>query len=77
MGVEENHALAVQWLRKAAEQGDARAQYFLGRMYDDGRGVSQDNAEAAKWYRKAVDQGDVDAQVYLGELPSILTRLSV
>lgn len=52
--------------RKAAEQGDATAQYNLGVMYDNGRGVAQDYKQAITWYRKAAEQGDVGAQVNLG-----------
>ncbi len=58
---------AVKWYRKAAEQGDADAQYQLGKCYDYGRGVTQDFTEAVKWYRKAAEQGDADAQYQLGK----------
>ena len=51
----QNDAEAVRWYRKAAEQGDAAAQFNLGSMYDDGRGVAQSSSEAFKWYRKAAD----------------------
>src|SRR5437016_13655062 len=49
-----------------AEQGDAEAQYRLGRVYQGGRGVAQDNAEAAKWYRRSAEQGYPPAERYLG-----------
>ena len=45
-GVPENDAEAVKWFRKAAEQGDADAQYNLGVMYANGEGVLKDEAEA-------------------------------
>ncbi|MCX6829698.1 MAG: tetratricopeptide repeat protein [candidate division Zixibacteria bacterium] len=51
---------------KAADQGNAVAQYNLGQSYATGGGVSQDWAEAAKWYRKAADQGYAAAQLALG-----------
>lgn len=57
---------AVAWYRKAAEQGDAQAQYVLGLMYFDGRGVVQDDQQAQAWYRKAAEQGYASAQVNLG-----------
>ena len=38
-GTPENNAEAIKWYRLAAEQGLSDAQYFLGRMYDDGDGV--------------------------------------
>ena len=51
---------------KAAEQGDAEAQYDLGRMYLTGIGVPGDKAEAVKWTRKAAEQGHARAQFQLG-----------
>jgi len=38
-GVIQGYAEAVSWYRLAAEQGDARAQYNLGSMYEGGKGV--------------------------------------
>lgn len=56
----------VDDLRTKAEQGDAKAQYQLGTMYDDGQGVPKNDAEAAKWFLKAAEQGDAMAQSNLG-----------
>jgi uncharacterized protein len=64
--VPRDYAEALKWVRKAAEQGDKNAQYFLGVMYHKGEGVPLDYAEAAKWYRKAAEQGDTIAQLNLG-----------
>ena len=61
-----NYTEAVKWLRKAAEQGLAKAQHSLGNRYYKGEGVPQDYTEAAKWFRKAAEQGDADAQYNLG-----------
>ena len=52
--------------RKAAEQGDASAQYNLGVMYRDGNGVPKDLAKAVEWFRKAAEQGYPNAQYNLG-----------
>ncbi len=54
------------WFLKAAETGSPRAQYNLGRMYQDGIGVMQDCEKAASWLSKAAVQGDADAQYNLG-----------
>ena len=56
----------IDKLRKAAEQGDARAQTMLGVMYDNGEGVAEDDREAVRWYRKAAEQGLAEAQTMLG-----------
>ena len=63
----ENYEEAVKWYTKAAEQGDADAQYKLGRCYYEGKGVEEDKEEAVKWYTKAAEQGNADAQYKLGE----------
>jgi uncharacterized protein YqcC (DUF446 family) len=50
---------------KAAEQGNADAQYGLGWMYANGRGVAKDEKTAVLWYAKAAEQGHVRAQFNL------------
>ena len=57
---------AVRWFRLAAEQGHAKAQFYLGLMYRTGKGVPQDYVEAARWFRLAAEQGDAKAQYSLG-----------
>ena len=59
-GVRQDDAQAVQWYRKAAEQGYAGAQNNLGVMYEQGQGVLQDLALAQEWYGKACDNGNQD-----------------
>lgn len=59
-------AEAVKWFRKAAEKGNAEAQYGLGICYEYGQGVEKDLAESVKWYRKAAEQGLADAQCAFG-----------
>lgn len=65
-GVEHDDAKAVEWLRKAAEQGYARAQCNLGAMYANGIGVKTDYMQAFEWFLKAAGQGHARAQYYLG-----------
>ncbi len=64
--VVEDDRETMRWFRIAAEQGDARAQFNLGTMYDHGDGVIEDDAEAARWYRMAAEQGHASAQFNLG-----------
>jgi TPR repeat protein len=70
-----DYATALQLLRPLAEQGNARAQYKLGAMYDMGVRVPQDDAEAVQWYRKAAERGNADAQVILGMMYDMGVRL--
>ena len=59
---------ALEWYRKAAEQGFASAQNNLGAMYHEGSGVPQDYIEAVAWYRKAAEQGLAAAECNLGNM---------
>ena len=60
-------AAYIETMRKAAEAGDADAQYDRGLMYAVGvNGVPKNAAEAMKWYRKAAEQGLAGAQFLLG-----------
>ena len=68
IGIKEDKVEAVKWSRKAAEQGDADAQYNLGNCYGRGEGVEQDKAEAVKWYHKAAEQGNKNAKEALKRL---------
>ena len=61
-------ARAFEKTLKAAEQGDAGAQYNLGFRYYFGKVVPEDYAEAVKWFRKAAEQGYGKAQFSLGFL---------
>ncbi len=65
-GVPQDFAKALQWYRKAAEQGNVSAQSSLGIFYTTGRGVPQDDAEAVGWWHKAAEQGHANAQYNLG-----------
>jgi hypothetical protein len=56
-GVPQNYFQAANWYRRAADQGNASAQVYLGSMYYKGEGVGQNYAEAVKLYRLAADQG--------------------
>jgi TPR repeat protein len=67
-GVPQDYAQAAVLYRKAAEQGNARAQANLGALYGDGQGVPQDYTQAAYWSRKAAEQGDAPAQFGLAVL---------
>jgi TPR repeat protein len=56
---------AVSAYREAAENGEAPAQFALGRLYLDGRGTQQDYAQALAWLGKAASQGNPGAEYEL------------
>ena len=45
-GVKQDMSQAIYWWRKAADQGDAEAQFNLGLSYFNGGGVKQDMSQA-------------------------------
>ena len=68
LGAGGEYGKAEIWLRRAAEQGNAEAQFWLGASYEEGRFGTTDYPEAFKYLRKAAEQGHTDAQVALGEM---------
>ena len=65
------NAQQIDLYRRAAELGDASAQFKMALMYDRGKGMPQDYAEAVRWYRKSAEQGFVEAQYNLGSMYDI------
>jgi hypothetical protein len=63
VGVPRDVAEAAMWTRRAAEQGDALAQYDLGIMYATGQGVAEDYVQAHLWFDLAAMQEDVAFRV--------------
>ena len=65
-GAVQNLEEAIYYFRKAAEQGDTTAQFWLGYCYNNGHGVKKDMNKAAQWYEQAANYGNADAQCNLG-----------
>ncbi len=61
-GVKQDQTLSLIWLRKAAEQGFARAQFGLALMYF---AEDKDMKEADKWFRKAAENGESAAEGFM------------
>lgn len=55
------------WLPDA-KSGDAKAQTYVGEMFEQGLGTTPDFATAVSWYRKAAEQGYDRAQMNLGSM---------
>ena len=55
-------------LEPLAEAGDARAQYILGVIFQNGLSGKQYPGSAVAWFRKAASQGYVEAQMELGRM---------
>jgi TPR repeat protein len=55
----------LQWFRKAADQDNPYAQYYLGVSYAEGIGVAADTVVARNWLAMSAQQGLPEAQNYL------------
>ena len=65
--IEAGDAAGVVALRKAAEMGDASAQFYMARLYETGEaGVKKDPAKARHWTERAALTGDPKAMHNLG-----------
>jgi TPR repeat protein len=63
-----NKIICLADICKAAEQGDAEAQFNLGLIYNNSEGVPRDDVEALKWFLEAAEQGHAEAQFNLGRM---------
>lgn len=63
-----NYEHAIARLTPFAESGNARAQAYLGHMYESGWGAARDYGEALRWYMKAAEQGEAFSQAHAGYL---------
>ena len=61
----EDRNYAINLLERAADPGQADAQYQLGRMYMTGEGVPRDTGKGLYFYRIAAEQGHSEAQYSL------------
>ena len=55
-------------LRRAAEQGEPRAQFNLADLYLRGDGVEHDEFAAFAWFQKAALAGHARARIMLGSM---------
>jgi TPR repeat protein len=65
---------ALQFFSPLTEQGDARAQFFLGTLYADGKGVIQDNVIAYMWINIGGANGALFASDSLDLIEQFITR---
>ena len=67
-GIQRDEDIAEKWLKRAAQENYAPAQFELGRLYDQGYLNKEDPAIALRWYKKAAKQGSEKAQYRLGRM---------
>ena len=66
-GVAMNVEKAAVWLERAAANGNALAQNYVGVLYQTGTGVHANMATAMRWYEAAARNGNLKAMTNLGK----------
>lgn len=56
---------------RSAQQGDIKAQFYLGALYAQGIGVAQSDVEAFRWFLSAAERGHAQARLVTGEMYAI------
>jgi len=56
---------AVEWFRRAHENGSVAAAGSIARAYEIGQGLASDERAAFDWYSKSADLGSVKAAMHL------------
>ena len=76
-GVAKNYQESLKWYKKAAIQGDAKAQVLIGAMYAAGRGVAKNYIKAYKWFSLSASKGNKNADNLLSILENKMTAAQV
>lgn len=63
-----DYATAMALLKPLADEGQAKAQYNVGLMYNLGQGVPQNYPEALKWFNRSAEKGDAQAMYGLATM---------
>ena len=61
-----DEAEALEFYKKAAEQGHIDAERYVGWAYNNGAGTEKDVQQSFIWYRKAAEAGDAVSQHWTG-----------
>lgn len=59
---------AVAWAMRAAKQGNADGENYVGMSYKEGDGVTKDARESEKWLKRSVEHGSAKAMCNLAIL---------
>ena len=67
-GLSDKNRTKLEELNQKAKQGNAQAQYYLGKMYAYGVGINTNPDVAIGWLKKAASVGVLEAELELGYL---------
>lgn len=67
-GLKDDNKARVEDLNNKAKQGNAQAQFYLGKMYANGVGINKNPDVAIDWLSKAASAGVLEAELELASL---------
>lgn len=73
----QNHAVAVAWYLRAADQGYTNAQFNLAIGYTNGIGMQRDDVQALKWWSLLAARGDPQARQGIDLLAARMTPTQI
>ncbi|MBQ9337966.1 MAG: SEL1-like repeat protein [Lentisphaeria bacterium] len=62
-----DEAKALEYIRKAVEQGDPEGMLLLGQAYMEGRALDKNPELAVRYFREAAENGNAEAHLRLGQ----------
>lgn len=67
----------VRWLRTSAQEGEAEAQHYLGKLLNGGDGIPQNTTLAYAWLSVAVASGYDKARLLRDEIAQNLSPVAL
>lgn len=68
--IEQDYDLAMFYFKMAARFNYGRAEFNIGKMYEEGLGIIKSSEKAIEWYKLASTHGDVQALVSMADIYS-------
>ena len=73
----QSYQQALEWYRKAADEGDAGAMNNIGILYYNAEGVERDLVEAYAWFARVQKHGDPRAAELISWASENMTRKQI
>ena len=73
-GLEKNNNKAMEWYRKASDQGFLASQVNLINMYHEGIGIPKEDLKAIEWFYDLAENKHIMAQYKLAEIYYLGTK---
>ena len=73
--VKKDYETALEWYRKASNEGSGYAAYQLAKLYEKGHGATRDLKTAASFYQLSAERGNAKGQFKTGYAYEVMNWL--